>query len=124
MAPKELQITGFTVRNNKVYVKNVFKPGMLLIYATWCGFCRSFKPTYDAISAQLGNDFVCAQIESEQLRKDDKISSALNFTGFPTIKFFDQTGLIIDTYEGSREKGDILKYICKIYHKCVMEKRG
>jgi len=124
MAPKELQVSNFTIRNNRVYVKNGFKPGMLLIYATWCGHCRTFKPTYNEICAQLGKDFVCTQIESEQLGKDDTLSSALDFSGFPTIKFFDQTGLIIDTYTGNRSKSDILKSICDTYHYCVLGKRG
>lgn len=122
MAPKELHSNSFNIRGNKVFIKNVSKPGMLLIYATWCVHCTKFKPTFEEISAQLGMDFTCSQIESEQLKNDDNLSHALDFSGFPTIKFHDQTGLIIDTYRGNRSKSDILQSICKTYHYCVIGK--
>ncbi len=108
-------------KTGEVYVKNVSQPGMLLIYANWCGHCKSFMPLFKEICTRLGSNYTCIAIENSELEKDRKLASALNFRYFPTLKFFNQQGKIIDTYPESmqRSKSDILSYICKVYHYCV-----
>lgn len=109
----------FSEKLNGVYI-NVNKvnknPGMLLIHATWCGHCVRFLPTFNELSDYVGKDFTCASIESEEIT--DNLKNMLDFRGFPTIKFFDQTGRIIGDYNGNRDKDDILKHICNVYHHC------
>ena len=106
----------FRVNNDGVYVNNINTPGMLLIHASWCGHCVRFKPTFNELCDDLGSDFICSSIESEEITND--LRTALNFKGFPTIKFFDQNGKIIGEYSGSRNKESILEYICDVYHHC------
>lgn len=108
--------------DGSVYVKGVAaQPGMLLVWATWCPHCTSFQPTFKDIAASLGDDFTCAAVEESQLRHvDSTIQSALMSNGFPSIKFFDQKGKIIGTYDApSRDKRSVMSYICKVYHHCV-----
>jgi thiol-disulfide isomerase/thioredoxin len=113
----DFQISGNNVFINKSKIKN--KPGMLLIYATWCGHCHRFLPTFNDIHRRIGNDFCCASIESEELDGKDRLVSALNFQGYPTICFFDQHGLIVEQYNGKRDTGSILNQVCEVYHHCV-----
>ena len=94
-------------------------PGMLLIWATWCGYCVSFKPTYNDISMKLSSEFPCLSIEDSQLTGYDSLKSALNFKGYPSIKFFDQNGKIIGDYTGARDENSLLKSICNSYHHCI-----
>ena len=104
------------VGNTAVLKTNVTKslPGMLLIYADWCGHCTRFKPVFNKLCSAVGRDFVCASIENEKLEQSPKLSSALNFSGFPTIKFFDDKGNIVGDYPSSNREFDaVLGYIQK-----------
>jgi thiol-disulfide isomerase/thioredoxin len=120
-----LTAKNFTIKNNKVYVnssKTANTPGILLIWADFCGHCHTFIPKFKEMSRTLGSEFKCTAIEHSELQNDTKLSSALDFQYFPTIKFFDQNGKIIGTYpaDQKREISDLMAYICKIYHHCIM----
>lgn len=110
----------FYTKDGKLYLKNQNGvPGMLLIWAHWCGHCQRFKPTYTTLSQQLGNSFRTVAIEESELKKSPELSKALEFQYFPTIKFFDQNGMILGSYEGNRDIPSILKHICEVYHHCI-----
>jgi len=101
------------------YSKKYNKPGMLLIWATWCGHCVRFKPSYSKLSKFLNKDninFPTCAIESEDI--DHHLGQLLNFRGFPTIKYIDQNGKILNDYNGNRDVESMLGDICKVYHKC------
>lgn len=117
---KDITKNNFQINNNQVTIKNIQKPGMLFVHADWCGHCTRFMPIFKEISSQIGNDFTFLAIESKNL--DDKTSRALEVKYFPTIKFFNQNGQVIGTYpeNQARTKRDILDYICKVYHKCIL----
>lgn len=118
----KLSSNDFSISINGIYInKNLKSPGMLLIFANWCGHCQRFKPTFNELCRQLGNDFHCISIEDTQLQQNDNLVKALNFRGFPTIKFFDKSGKIISEYNGERSKTELLKHICKVYHYCASE---
>ena len=114
-----LKNNDFTSNLNGVYVnqnKINKNPGMLLIWGDFCSHCHRFIPTFNELCNSIGNDFTCTSIESVEITDD--LKNKLSFRGFPTIKFFDQSGRIIGDYNGSREKGDILEHICNVYHHC------
>jgi thiol-disulfide isomerase/thioredoxin len=115
----KLSSNDFSISRNGIYInKNLKSPGMLLIFADWCGFCQKFKPTFNELCRQLGNEFHCVSIEDTQLKQNENLTKALNFRGFPTIKFFDKSSKIISEYNGERNKTELLKHICKVYHYC------
>lgn len=117
-----LKASDFKVQGRNVYInKNKINNniGLLLIHATWCGHCKQFMSTFNEINADIGSKFACASIESEQLKGQNILTSALNFQGYPTICFFDKDGLIIGQYNGNRDKRSMLDMICKVYHRCV-----
>lgn len=126
MSVISLKSKDFSVNSNKeVYIKNssiTGVPGILLVHASWCGHCVRFKPVFKELAARLGNNFKCAEIENANLEGNDSLRSGLQIKYFPTLKFFDQNGKIIGTYDDSngRELVDIMKYICDMYHHCIM----
>lgn len=123
MSVIHLSIKDFTIKSNKAQLispKVKGTPGILLIFANWCSHCKKFMPTYEKIAASLGKEYPCVAIEEAELRKNNSVSTALDFQGFPTIKFFDQNGVIIGEYSGNRSESDILQHICKVYHHCIM----
>ena len=119
-----LTAADFQVRGKDVYIntrKTGSVPGMLLIAADFCGHCHRFMPTFNEISDSLGKGYTCASIEHNALQGQDQLVSALSFQGYPTIKFFDQSGKIISEYQGERNKSNVLQHICKVYHHCIMK---
>ena len=118
LSGKILSSHDFTIKGSDVYVNKCDgNPGILLIWGDFCMHCHRFAPTFNEIADSIGKDFCCASIESEQL--NEQLSSALKFQGFPTIKFFDQSGKIIGEYNKERNKETILKEICQVYHHCI-----
>jgi thiol-disulfide isomerase/thioredoxin len=111
----KLTANNFKIKNGKVFV-NSNTPGMLLCWADYCGHCHRFFPTFNEIFDTVSKGYICASIESKEL--NESLSSALNIKGFPTIVFFDSTGMIIGQYSGDRSKNDLLDTICKVYHYC------
>lgn len=122
MEGKQLKSSDFKVTKNGVYVNqkvNGGNPGMLLIFANWCGHCQRFKPTFNELCKQLGDEFSCTSIEDSNL-DDNDLKTAFDFKGYPTIKFFDQNGKIIGDYnKGDRSKQAMLDHICDLYHHCI-----
>lgn len=112
--------------NGDLFIKNSSgNPGILLIHATWCGHCKRFIPVYQSLCRKLNrknmDDFPCVAIEDADLSEKPELVKALNFIGYPTIKFFDQYGKIIGNYEGERGEKQILDTICKVYHHCITQ---
>ena len=112
---------------NEVFIKNPSgNPGMLLIHATWCGHCKRFTPVYQQLCIKLNkknnDDFPCLAIEDAELSQKPELVKALNFRGYPTIKFFDQRGKIISDYDGERSEEKILEQICQVYQFCLSKR--
>lgn len=118
----KLTTNDFISNSNGVYINtNITKknPGMLFVFANWCGHCHRFMPIFNELQKQLGSDFPLVALEDTELKKNAKLSQDLNVQGFPTIKFFDQRGKIVSDYNKNRDKKTILEHICKIYHHCI-----
>jgi thiol-disulfide isomerase/thioredoxin len=118
---KHLKKQNFKANKNDVFIKDYQyqKPGMMLIWATWCGHCVRFKPTYKELSEFLNKNqttFPMLAIESEDI--DEDLASKLNFRGFRTIKYIDRDGKLIKDYNGGRDIDSMLKDICTTYHQC------
>jgi thioredoxin len=53
-------------------------------WASWCGPCRSFAPTFEAASEQHG-DIVFAKVNTEEQRD---LAAAFNIRSIPTLMAF------------------------------------
>lgn len=117
-----LTTADFDVKSNSVYVNTGVTnktPGMLLIWAEWCGHCQRFKPTFERLQQRFGKNFPLLSIEDSELSRDDSVKRSLNFRGYPTMKFFDQHGKIIGDYTGDRDEESVLKHVCNVFHHCI-----
>lgn len=118
----KLTTNDFISNSNGVHINtNITKknPGMLFVFANWCGHCHRFMPIFNELQKQLGSNFPLVALEDTELKKNSKLSEDLNVQGFPTIKFFDQRGKIVSDYNKNRDKKTILEHICKVYHHCI-----
>ena len=124
---KNLSISDLKIKNGKVYVNTDVlngNPGILLLYGNFCGHCHKFIPTYQGLSQKLNKNstnFACLAIESGDLDKNQEITAALDFQGFPTMKFVDQYGKVLGDYNGSRDMTALQDTICKVYHHCILD---
>jgi thiol-disulfide isomerase/thioredoxin len=119
----DLSAENLIVSGEDVYVSHPSvgkNPGMMLIWASWCPHCHHFLPTFNRLARKLKTGFSCVGVEYSVLKTAPDVSKALKFSGFPSIKFFDQNGKVIDSYDGPRDMASILDYICKLYHHCIM----
>ena len=119
LSGKNLKANDFTIKGTNVFLNKCDgNPGILFIYANWCGHCHRFAETFNQIYDLLGKDFCMTSIENEELQKSPSLSKSLNFQGFPTIKIFNQYGQIIGEYNKERNKDSIIQELCKVYHFC------
>jgi thiol-disulfide isomerase/thioredoxin len=118
MSPRNLQTLDLDVNTQGVVVKGMMgKPGILLVWAAFCGHCTRFKPTFSELDSRIGIDFNVVALEDKQLTR--QISTSLGIGGYPTLKFFDKAGKVVSDYNGDRSLDSLLSHICKFYHTCA-----
>lgn len=114
-----LHSSDFTFEADGVYIKDINKPGMLLIRSDYCIHCKRFQPTFQEIDKRInGDNFKLVEIERENM--SPVLMRMLNINFFPTIKFFDKHGKIIGDYppELDRNLETVVNFICKVYNHC------
>ena len=114
---RELKTRDLKIKGDSVVISGVTEPGMVLIWAGFCGHCTRFKPVYNELDKKIGKGFTMLALEDKQIG-GAVMANAIGLQGYPTIKFVDQNGKIGTEYTGSRSMKDLLQHVCKHYHKC------
>ena len=70
------------------------KPVVVMIFASWCGYCRQTKPAFQEFANKMKGKVFCAAIQSDGERPSEKrLSDKLktikpDFRGFPDFILF------------------------------------
>jgi protein disulfide-isomerase-like protein len=95
-ATSEKVLTGGALEN---------KPKLVLFKAEWCGHCRNFKPTWEAMKNSLTNiDFKTYDADN-----DESVMSKYGIQGFPTI-VLEKNDKVIE-YNGERSVDNIIQFV-------------
>lgn len=83
-----------TVEN---FVATIEKPGIVLIdwWASWCGPCRAFAPTFEA-AAKKHPDIVFGKVDTEAQRE---LAGAMKIRSIPTVMAF-RDGILVFAQPG------------------------
>jgi len=109
-----------SVGNKGVFVsseeelKNILKSGdraIVLVYASWCPFCRNFLPVFEKYVSEEGFDFVRVQDDRERI--GDKFAVDI----FPTVLFFEK-GKIAKRLDGKPGAGLSEKQLADFVKTC------
>ena len=65
-------------------------------WASWCGSCRRFAPTYEAVSAEH-EDVVFAKVDTEA---EQRLSAAAGISSIPTLMAF-REGVLVFSQPGA-----------------------
>ena len=108
-----LSINDFEPKNNGVYITNKdFKgsPGMIKIYAPWCGHCHNMIPTINELSKKNVNIGI--------INGDDNINQPIlehiGLEGFPSLYLLKKSGRLVE-YKGPRTKSSIESKLNSFY---------
>ena len=112
--PNEIKLTGF----KKLGMHN--KPVLVLVFASWCGYCQKFKPDFQAfanIIKEMGEPIYVATIQADgkeqgQVELSKKLRTIFkDFRGFPDVYMF-KNNKLNKKFDRERTK-DALMSFCK-----------
>ena len=100
MATIELTNENFnaTIENNDVVIVDFWAP--------WCGPCRMFAPTFEAVSEQYPG-VVFAKLNTED---QQELAAAFNIRSIPTLMVF-KDGKVASTKVGAMPKSKIVEWL-------------
>ncbi len=69
-------------------------------YATWCGPCKRFEPTFEQLASLNAGEAIFAKVNVDDLAE---LASLYNVMSIPTFVFFDTNGNVVQKVVGADE---------------------
>lgn len=107
----ELTMNDFKLKDgNYIIKKNNGKKGLLLVYAPWCGYSKMIGPEWREFNKN--KKYFVTALNVEKKNSGNKIiAKELNISGYPTIKYVNKDGKVLDTYDSDRNIEGFIKYL-------------
>jgi thiol-disulfide isomerase/thioredoxin len=88
----------FSIENGSVKLKNedgTRKGAFVAFYAPWCGYCKILAPSWNEYAKQMNTSSLQFLAVDCTDNNCNKVSSALNIEGYPTVKFVESSGEVV-----------------------------
>ncbi len=82
-------------------------PVMVEFSATWCGYCRRFEPTVQAIASEYAGRLRVGKLDIDQ---SPATARRYGIGGTPTVLLFKQ-GKVVGTIDGFVEKAEVVRML-------------
>ncbi len=89
--------------NNFEELKNGELPFVVDLWATWCGPCRAFAPTFSALAKEYDGKIVVGKCDIEE---NEDIPMEFGVRNIPTLLFF-KGGQLVDKFVGAGAKATL-----------------
>lgn len=93
--------------------KNERKPLLVLFWATWCGHCEHFMPTWNKAKEVLRT----VEMKDIESKNPELKTLGANVSSFPTIRLFpegiEKASVYVD-YHGDRSVEDLDKFVKEV----------
>jgi len=110
----ELKMKNFKYKDGNYFIKKTSgKPGLVLVYASWCGYSKILGPEWREFERENSKYYIASIKVDKEKSGNDLIADQLDISGYPTIKYINKDGKIGETYEGERNIENFLKYLSK-----------
>ena len=103
----------YNLLKNKSLQKETFqkggnenKPDLYLFKAKWCGHCKNFLPTWEALSNKYNKKINFITYDSEKNKKE---MEEWKIEGFPTIIY--RKDNVAQEYKGDRDIDSLINFI-------------
>lgn len=93
---------------------------LVFFYAEWCGHCKNFMPTWDALSQMVPSDII-NMVKISCVKKQKECNAIKEIKGYPTIMFIDMKENKTTTYAGQRNPESIIQFINQCMGKQVLQ---
>ena len=87
-------------------IKKNDKNGIVVFYATWCGFCQALVPEYKKLAKNKKINVYAIDVD-----KNQKLTQYFGVQSFPTIKRVNKFGKLGIKYNGDRNANDMLSFV-------------
>lgn len=104
-------VTELTDKDAEVVLTDAKRPFVLDFSATWCGPCKMFKPTFDAVAADMEGkvDFYSVDVD-----RCPQFSAAMRIQAVPTILIFNPANKKSKVFTGLVSKEDFVSAINQV----------
>ena len=82
-------------------------PMMVEFLATWCGYCRRFEPTVQAIASEYAGRLRVGKLDID---KSPATARRYGIEGTPTVMLFKE-GKVVGTIDGFVEKAEVVRML-------------
>lgn len=93
----------------KKLITNAKMPVVVDFWASWCGPCKSFAPTYKTVAQDMREHIIFAKFNTEE---DQNASVNYNIRSIPTLIVFNN-GLEVDRQSGAMQKTTLQTYLSR-----------
>lgn len=82
-------------------------PVMVEFWASWCGYCRKFEPTVQAIASEFAGRVRVGRLDVD---RNPATTERYGVDGTPTVLLFKQ-GRVVGTIDGVVEKAEVVEML-------------